>query len=142
VTPRQSRNTPTRNPARAARRAPLLGEGDGGGGGGGGRGGSAFELAVEAYLAEPCKRTWDGLATKIIPGTMRTVWASWVRVDGGAPVRIPTAPPSGSTEPWDRWPSIPDPFTLRRAIRAARAGEVPVGWWWLKEGRQPPVPRR
>jgi hypothetical protein len=93
-----------------------------------------FEQAVQAYLENPDEETWDELAHKIIPGTMRTVWQSWIRVDGAAPKEL-TSLGTGVRI----WPTLPDPFTVRRAIREARQGRVPVGWWWLKEKGPPKI---
>jgi hypothetical protein len=91
-----------------------------------------FEIRLEAFLAKPSEDTWAPLAHTIIPGTMRTTWQAWIRVDGGAPVSFP----SGA-----RWPSIPDPFTVRRAVNAALAGKVPVGLGALLASRDVEVPR-
>jgi hypothetical protein len=98
-----------------------------------------FDLALKTHLDNPSKETWNALAHKIIPTTMRTVWQAWTKVDGGAPVTLVDGHlPEGRAE---RWPSFPDPFTTRRAIREALAGRVPVGLGSLLEERGPMVPR-
>jgi hypothetical protein len=107
---------------------------------------TAFETRIEAFFSEPSEEHWDALAHTIIPGTGRTVWQAWIRVDGAAPTELPSSNRliggKGYVGPSPRWPLIPDAFTVRRAVTAARAGKVPVGWWWLKEGRAPVVPRK
>jgi hypothetical protein len=95
----------------------------------------SFKAAAEAFFKQPTSKTWDELAHKIVPGTMRTVWQGWIRVDGNAPVELRTT--AAGKHKWDH---IPDPFTARRAIREVRSGKVPAGWWWLKEKRPAPVP--
>lgn len=91
-----------------------------------------FDRDLAAYLAAPTEPGWARLAHRIIPGTLRTVWQAWTRVDGSAPLRRP---------PGGRWSSWPDAFTLRRAIRAAHAGQVPCGLAALCAVRDPAVPR-
>lgn len=97
----------------------------------------SFKAAAEAYFKRPSAKTWEGLAHKIVPGSMRTVWQGWIRVDGSAPTEL-KRDASGR----HHWPVLPDPFTVRRAIREIRKGNVPVGWWWLKEERPAAVPGR
>ena len=102
-----------------------------------------FEKLVQVYLAKPTAKHWENIAHRSIPGTShRTLWQAWIRVDGAAPTRLAgTAIGEPALTPDKKWPCIPAPFTVRRAIRAARNGEVPVGWWWLEEPRPPKVPR-
>jgi hypothetical protein len=87
----------------------------------------AFEASLARYLAEPTLVRWESIYAMRIPPTSRTLWQAWVHVDGGAP-----------TELRGGWAVHPDAFTLRRAIKAARSGEVPVG---LGAPRLPVVPR-
>jgi hypothetical protein len=90
-----------------------------------------FEVCVRAFLSKPTEKNWHLLAHRLIPDTGRTVWQAWIRVDGAAPLQLPATL---------NWPSIPAPFTVRRPIREARKGKVPVGWWWFNEPRPPRVP--
>ena len=100
---------------------------------------TAFESRVERFLESPTEANWDVLSSTIIPGTMRTMWQAWIRVDGAAPTSLPPSRIAGARP---RWPLIPDAFTVRRAVNEAKAGKVPAGWWWLKEGRAAVVPRK
>lgn len=91
-----------------------------------------FEATLRAYLDDPTEAHWRLLATRIVPGTLRSVWQAWARVDRAAPLKLPRG---------GAWPLLPDPFTVRRAIRAARAGQVPAGLNALCAVRDPAVPR-
>ena len=64
-----------------------------------------------AVLNNPCQTTWDDAHTIIITGErMISLWQAVLAVD-------PAFPRSkGLDEPW---PTLPDQFTLCRAIRAA-----------------------
>ena len=90
-----------------------------------------FEDRLRKYLTNPNVRNWDDLYSAIIPGTMRTVWQSWVKIDSSAPSQKPTS---------KAWKVIPNPFTVRRAIRAAMKGDVPIGLGELLSERGPAVP--
>lgn len=69
--------------------------------------------AILDYIEDPTEEKWDRIHSLVLtPGSLRlaTMW-QWVRhVDPS----FPSSRPSG-----DRWPKIPDPFTVARAIRAA-----------------------
>lgn len=65
--------------------------------------------AILSYLNDPTEDQWDAIYSKIINGH-GTVWQAWIEVDRNAP----------KSKPSDRgWPSIPDPDTLRAALRKA-----------------------
>lgn len=98
-----------------------------------------FDLALKAHLDNPSKESWEGLAHRVIPTTMRTVWQAWIKVDGSAPVSLVDGHITDRRA--ERWPSFPDPFTTRRAVREALAGNVPVGLGLLLQDRGPEVPR-
>jgi len=71
---------------------------------------------IEAYLAAPTEARWDKIQGLNIDG-FTTVWQAWCAVD-------PKAPRTGrrytaTGELIAGWPEVPDPFTLRRALRAA-----------------------
>ena len=79
---------------------------------------------ISAYLAStPSYAAWTELRSLIVPGTSRTLWQAWLCVDGSAPM-------DGSVH------AYPDPFTLRRALRAATQGHVPVGLGAIREANQ------
>ena len=98
-----------------------------------------FEDTLKAHLANPSKQTWDALATKVVPTSTRTVWQAWVKIDANAPVSLP-ATQEAAEDRTERWPSFPDPFTTRRAVRAALEGRVPSGLNALLADRGDPVP--
>lgn len=78
---------------------------------------------IAAYLAAPSLDGWKSLRTLIIPGTMRTLWQAWVSVDGNT-----TASAASSVFPCE--------FALRRSIKAAANGKVPVGLGALIEANK------
>ena len=63
-------------------------------------------------LCKPTHSQWNRCYGIIVSvdGDITTLWDAWVMVDPKAPRRLS---PDGS------WPSIPDSFTLRRAILRA-----------------------
>lgn len=73
------------------------------------------------YIAAPTEAGWDRIASMIIlPGTMgrTTIWQWVVQVE-------PTFPRSKPSP--GRWPRIPDPMTVARAIKAAAAARGAAG---------------
>lgn len=72
------------------------------------------ETRIATYLAAPSLDAWKSVRTLIVPGTMRTLWQAWVAVDGNATTSAAA-------------PTFPCAFALRRAIKAAAGGKVPVG---------------
>lgn len=90
---------------------------------------------IDAYLAKPSLKAWRDVYCLCIPDTGlmgRTMWQAWITVDGGAPTQVPAD--AGFT-------SFPDAFTMRRGLRAAREGKIPVGLQSLETRRAPIVPR-
>jgi len=67
------------------------------------------QKAILAYLNAPSAERWDDIANAIIDG-VHTLWAAWCEVDPEAPRSRPLDGP---------WPQIPEPETLRRAIRTS-----------------------
>jgi len=99
-----------------------------------------FRRALAAYLADPSEDRWNELYTKLIPGSRgRTVWQAWIAIDGAAPSCLSHFDEATG----ERWPRIPDAFTVRRAVRAALRGDVPVSLGALldTQARAPRVPR-
>jgi hypothetical protein len=68
---------------------------------------------LRACLDDPTPATWDEAHSLIVNGTTgRTLWQAWVAVD-------PSAPRTGGAIDWpaaQRWPRVPDKFTLYRAL--------------------------
>jgi hypothetical protein len=71
---------------------------------------------LRAVLDDPSAQTWDEAYNLIVNGsTLRTLWQAWIAVD-------PSAPRTGGSIDWpaaQRWPRVPDKFTLYRALRYA-----------------------
>jgi len=64
---------------------------------------------ILTYFQEPTEENWDDAYSIIISGRgkMPTLWQAWAAVDPSAP----------KSKPYEgRWPSIPDVFTLKKAI--------------------------
>ena len=78
---------------------------------------------IAAYLVAPSIEAWRDLRTMIIPGTGRTLWQAWVSVDGGVTTSAAA-------------PQFPCAFALRRAVKAANNGKVPVGLGALIEANR------
>ncbi len=78
-----------------------------------------FRWRFAAFLAAPDLVRWERLAHLIVPGTGRTMWQAWVAVDGNAE--------AGGFVEGRGFSHYPDPFTARRARKAAEEGRVPVG---------------
>ena len=68
--------------------------------------------AILAYLNDPTEANWEAIHSMMITAS-QTVWQAWSSVDPNAPVSNPTDAP---------WSRMPDPQTLRQALRKA-AGE-------------------
>lgn len=64
---------------------------------------------ILAYLNEPTASGWEAIAHTCVKG-MKTLWQAWLAVD-------PSAPRSKAMD--GAWPRIPDPETLRAAMRDA-----------------------
>lgn len=69
---------------------------------------------IASYLAAPTLVAWQAVRNVVISGTSRTLWQAWAAVDGSASTAGVAV-------------THPDAFTLRRAIKAATSGSVPVG---------------
>ncbi|MBK1666555.1 hypothetical protein CKO28_00675 [Rhodovibrio sodomensis] len=66
---------------------------------------------ILTYLNQPTEANWEQICNLIVSGgALSTVWQAWRAVDPSAPVSKPADSP---------WPSIPDPETLKTALRAA-----------------------
>lgn len=92
------------------------------------------DQVLKEYLSSPSKELWNKLYSEPIPNIVgiRTFWQAWIFVDGGAPTELSQEVHSNPNV----WPRIPDSFTLRRAIRAAQEGKIPLGLEKLLEDRQ------
>jgi hypothetical protein len=70
---------------------------------------------IQAFLDDPSEETWNGCYSLCVGG-MTTVWKAVCRVDPGFPRSKSIGPePSGYG-----WPRVPDPFTVRRALKACQ----------------------
>ncbi len=85
---------------------------------------------IASYITAPSLAAWIDVRNVVIPETSRTLWQAWAAIDG-------TAPMSGAAS------TYPDAFTVRRAIKAATSGIVPVGLRAIKQvnARAPRVSR-
>jgi hypothetical protein len=93
-----------------------------------------FDARLQAYLDAPGLVRWERTYSLVIPGTTRTLWQAWIKVDGSAPLEVRAG----------GFPAFPDAFTTRRALKAAQEGRVAVGLQALDAAhrRAPRVPRR
>lgn len=64
--------------------------------------------AILSYLNAPSEAGWDEISRTCVKG-LTTLWQAWTEID-------PAAPRSKGMD--GAWPSLPDPETLRAAIRA------------------------
>lgn len=66
---------------------------------------------ILSYINNPTKQLWDEIHCMIISsGSISTIWQAWLDVDEYAPRSKPVC---------DEWHYIPDPETLKKAIRHA-----------------------
>jgi len=72
---------------------------------------------ILSYLNDPTEEGWNRIHGKIIKG-FSTVWQAWLAVDRAAPMSKPAD---------GHWPSIPDPETLRAALRKASGVDLEEG---------------
>jgi hypothetical protein len=86
---------------------------------------ASFQWRFAAFLAAPDLVRWERIAHLIIPGTRRTLWQAWVAVDGNAE--------TGGWVEGRGFSRYPDPFTARRAVKAAVEHRVPAGLQALGE---------
>lgn len=77
--------------------------------------GDETKLAILSYLNEPTDERWDAIASTTIAG-FTTLWQAWAAIDPKAP---------RSLEAEGKWPRIPDPETVRSAMRHVAAKPAP-----------------
>jgi len=69
---------------------------------------------ILSYLNDPTEDRWGGIYSRLIKGH-KTLWQAWLDVDGSAPRSKPSD---------GKWPRIPDPDTIRAALRQASGVEL------------------
>lgn len=67
------------------------------------------KTAILSYLNAPDEERWKDIYSKCVKG-FKTLWQAWAAVDPACPRSLPSS---------GRWPRIPDPETVRSALRAA-----------------------
>jgi hypothetical protein len=74
---------------------------------------------LRAVLDDPTAETWDDAYSLMVNGsTMKTLWQAWIAVDPSAP-RAGVVATGGELQQQtaaQRWPRVPDKFTLYRAL--------------------------